>query len=315
MKPALSVIFFTVSSGAGLGLAVWLLAMQLAGRVDASNRQFWLAFAVAALLVTAGLISSTLHLANPRNAWRAFARFRSSWLSREGVLAVALYPIAALHAWLSFRQADAARVTGLLLIVLSISTVVCTAMIYACLKTVPRWRTWHTPVSYLLYALAAGGLIWIAVSAFGGASLAGTGLVLWLAGAAALVKLLYFAKFSQRVHATLNQALAVPETAPAGRMQGKVRLLDAGHSRGTFLTDEFGFVLARSRARTLRLAMFVLTLPVPLVLLMAGSAGQGGALPIAAAVLCFLGGVLLERWLFFAQAEHVVRLYHGQQRV
>jgi DMSO reductase anchor subunit len=51
------------------------------------------------------------------------------------------------------------------------------------------------------------------------------------------------------------------------------------------------------------------------VLLMAGSAGQGGALPIAAAVVCFLGGVLLERWLFFAQAEHVVRLYHGQQRV
>jgi DMSO reductase anchor subunit len=116
MKPALSVIFFTVSSGAGLGLAVWLLAMQLTGRVDASNRQFWLAFAVAALLVTAGLISSTLHLANRRNAWRAFARFRSSWLSREGVLAIALYPIAALHAWLSFRQADAARVTGLLLV-------------------------------------------------------------------------------------------------------------------------------------------------------------------------------------------------------
>ena len=170
-------------------------------------------------------------------------------------------------------------------------------------------------MSYLLYALAAGGLLWIALSALEGASLAASGVVLWLAGAAALVKLLYFAKFSQRVHATLNQALAVPDTAPAGRMQGKVRLLDAGHSRGTFLTDEFGFVLARSRARTLRLAMFVLTLPVPLVLLMLGSAGQGGALPIAAAALCFLGGVLLERWLFFAQAEHVVRLYHGQQRV
>jgi DMSO reductase anchor subunit len=294
---------------------VWLLVMQLIGRVDGSQRLFWLAFVLAAVLVTAGLISSTLHLANRRNAWRAFARFRSSWLSREGVLAVALYPIAALHAWLSVHQPDAARITGLLLIVLSLATVVCTAMIYACLKTVPRWRSWHTPVSYLLYALAAGGLLWIALAALEGASLSASGLVLWLAGAAALVKLLYFAKFSQRVHATLNQALAVPETAPAGRMQGKVRLLDAGHSRGTFLTDEFGFVLARSRARTLRLAMFVLTLPVPMVLLILGSAGQGGALPIAAAALCFIGGVLLERWLFFAQAEHVVRLYHGQQRV
>jgi hypothetical protein len=44
-------------------------------------------------------------------------------------------------------------------------------------------------------------------------------------------------------------------------------------------------------------------------------AGNTGVVPIAAAALCFLGGVLLERWLFFAQAEHVVRLYHGQQRV
>jgi DMSO reductase anchor subunit len=61
--------------------------------------------------------------------------------------------------------------------------------------------------------------------------------------------------------------------------------------------------------------MFVLTLPVPLVLLRAGSAGQGGVGLLAAAAICFLGGVLLERWLFFAQAEHVVRLYHGQQRV
>jgi DMSO reductase anchor subunit len=315
MKPALSVIFFTVSSGAGLGLAVWLLVMQLTGQVDASQSLFWLGFSVAAVLVTAGLISSTLHLANPRNAWRAFARFRSSWLSREGVLAVALYPMAALHAWLSVQQADAARITGLLLIALSLSTVVCTAMIYACLKTVPRWRTWHTPVSYLLYALAAGGLIWAALCAVAGAPVTGAGLAMWLAACAALVKLLFFAKFSQRVHATLNQALAVPDTAPTGRMQGKVRLLDAGHSQGTFLTDEFGFVLARSRASTLRLTMFVLTLPVPLVLLRAGSAGQGGVGLLAAAAICFLGGVLLERWLFFAQAEHVVRLYHGQQRV
>jgi hypothetical protein len=33
------------------------------------------------------------------------------------------------------------------------------------------------------------------------------------------------------------------------------------------------------------------------------------------AAVAFLVGVLLERWLFFAQAEHVVRLYHGQQSV
>ena len=51
MKPALSVIFFTVSSGAGLGLAVWLLVAQLAGRADPSQRGFLVAAALAGLMV------------------------------------------------------------------------------------------------------------------------------------------------------------------------------------------------------------------------------------------------------------------------
>jgi sulfite dehydrogenase (quinone) subunit SoeC len=309
VKPALSIIFFTVASGAGFGLAVWTLVQQLAGRTDAGQRGFWIAVGLAAVLVTAGLLSSTLHLANPRNAWRAVARFRSSWLSREGVLALVFYPLAALHLWASLGASAVAPLTATLLALLAIATVVSTAMIYACLKTVPRWRTWHTPVVYLLYALAAGGLLWTAIAAATGGEPPRTGPVLGLVLAAALVKLAYYAKFSRRVHATLNEALAVPETAAAGRVQGRVRLLDAGHTHGTFLTQEFGFVLARGRAGTLRVAMFVLTL-APLALL--GAWGAQGAWPAAVA---FLAGVLLERWLFFAQAEHVVRLYHGQQSV
>ena len=89
MKPALSVIFFTVSSGAGLGLLVWLLIASLMGnhiRMDATT--FYKGAALAALLITAGLISSTMHLANRKNAIYAMTRFRTSWLSREGLLAV-----------------------------------------------------------------------------------------------------------------------------------------------------------------------------------------------------------------------------------
>jgi DMSO reductase anchor subunit len=309
VKPALSVIFFTVSSGAGLGLAVWLLVAQLAGRADPSQRGFLVAAALAGLMVSAGLLSSTLHLANPRNAWRAFSRFRSSWLSREGVLAVALYPLAALHLWLSLRGASVAPLTAAALALLCLATVACTAMIYACLKTVPRWRTWHTPASYLLYALAAGGLLWSAIGATWDGRAPQAGAALGFAGAAALVKAAFYAKFSRRVHATLNEALAVPLTAAPGHVQGRVRLLDAGHTHGTFLTHEFGFELARGRAGQLRAAMFVLTLPAPLLLAGAGPAGAW------AAAGCFLAGVLVERWLFFAQAEHVVRLYNGQPSV
>jgi DMSO reductase anchor subunit len=311
MKPALSVILFTVASGAGLGLAAWTLAWQLADRVDGSVRAFWVAVALAAVLLTLGLLSSTRHLANPRNAWRAFARFRHSWLSREGVLAVAFYPLAALHLLLSAIGDPRARATAVATIVLAVAIVVCTAMIYACLKTVPRWRTWHTVAAYLLYALATGGLLWGAILATDGRAAPSAALLLVPLVAAAAVELAWDAKFSERVHATLNEALAVPEAAPPGRVGGRVRLLDAGHAHATFLTNEFGFVLARERASSLRIAMLGLTFAVPVaaVLLAPGALG----LWIAAAAL--LAGVLLERWLFFARAEHVVRLYHGAPRV
>jgi DMSO reductase anchor subunit len=308
MKPALSVILFTVSSGAGLGLMAWVLVAQLAGRIDASQRAFWIASSIAAALLTLGLLSSTAHLASPRNAWRAVARFGSSWLSREGVLALALYPVAALHLWLSVSGSPLAAASAAVTLVLALGVVVCTAMIYACLKTVPRWRTWHTPVLFVLHALASGGLLWSAIGGSAGFDAGAAGGSVALAVVAVLVKVLFDAKFSARVHATLNDALAVPASAAPGRVQGRVRLLDAGHSHGTFLTHEFGFVLARERATALRATMYLATAGAPLLALTGGVLGW-------VAALGFLGGLLVERWLFFAQAQHVVRLYHGQEAV
>ena len=311
MKPALSVILFTVSSGAGLGLAIWIFAAQLAGRIDGSLRGFWIGTVLAGVLFTVGLLASTRHLANPRNAWRSFARVRTSWLSREAVLAVAFIPLAAVHVMFSAQGSPNALVTAVVAIVVALAIIVCTAMIYACLKTVPRWRTWHTVPAYLLYALASGGLLWRAVLASDALPVPSVGWVLVPVLGAALVKLGWDAKFSARVHATLNEALAVPETAAPGHAQGRVRLLDVGHAHGTFLTHEFGFVLARERASALRALQYGLTVAVPVLALLLSPVAVGSWV----AAVAMLTGVLIERWLFFARAEHVVRLYHGSTTV
>lgn len=83
MHPTFSIIFFTVVSGARFGLATLFALMQIAGRLDAytASQQFMM-LGVAVGLVTSGLAPSTLHLANPKNAWRAVMRVRTSWLSR-----------------------------------------------------------------------------------------------------------------------------------------------------------------------------------------------------------------------------------------
>src|SRR6188474_1537135 len=92
MHPALSVIFFTVASGAGFGMLAWL-GLSAAIRPSLPPAAAVIAeFALAFALTVFGLLSSTFHLGRPERAWRAFSQWRSSWLSREGVFSVATFP-------------------------------------------------------------------------------------------------------------------------------------------------------------------------------------------------------------------------------
>jgi sulfite dehydrogenase (quinone) subunit SoeC len=306
VKPAFSVIFFTVASGAGLGLMVWLLVASMMGsHIRMPQSTFINGVIVAGLLIIAGLCSSTLHLANRKNAIYSLSRFKTSWLSREGVFAIALFPVAAFYLWL--RSADASvtalKVTALILIALAIVILFCTGMIYGCLKTIPRWNTWLTPAKYVLFGLMSGAVLYVAVLSTRPAEIGRMGrpwVAIVLLAAGLIVYLAYLLKHPRKQH-TINDAL--------GLKHGNVRLLDVGHTHGTFLTNEFGFQLARDRARMLRWFAIVSGFLLPLVLLFVRDAP-----PFAAAVSC-IAGLLVERWLFFAEAEHVVRLYHGQQRV
>lgn len=309
MRPALSVIFFTVSSGAGLGLLVWLVVLAstgFAGDISAASMLSMLALGMG--LTTAGLISSTLHLANPKNAWRAFSRVRTSWLSREGVLALALYPVAVLYAWLLIVGSSPVLFVGvgLLLAFLALGVLFCTGMIYACLKTIPRWHTRLVPACYVLLGLYSGaltGLPFIAVSS-GGVSKQVT-VVLALLVLALLVKAVYYFRFrTPKVQYTINNALTLGPKS--------IRLLDVGHTHGTFLTDEFCFKLARGHAVLLRVVAVAAGFGLPFVLL---ANGANGVIPLGVAGFACALGLLAERWLFFAEAEHVVRLYHGASRV
>src|SRR5262245_45661912 len=105
-----------------------------------SQRARMTAGAAALALVAAGLGSSVLHLANPRNAWRALSQFRHSWLSREGIVSLAFFPfaIAYLAAIYFGATADLRAAVGLPGVVLALGVLFCTGMIYACLRTIPQ---------------------------------------------------------------------------------------------------------------------------------------------------------------------------------
>lgn len=309
MHPAFSVIFFTVSSGAGFGLFALLYLADIFGLGGALPvEQKLIAGILALMLVGAGLASSVFHLANPKNAWRAVSRYRTSWLSREGVFAMAFFPFALVYlalTWLQLPGLEVVRMAaGGLGAVLAWITIFSTGMIYACLKTIRQWNSPLVPANYMALGHFTGALILLAIASQGGVELNGyIALVLALLVAAAALKAIYYFWIA-------NPGTGSTIQTATGFTRGNVRLLDTGHTHGTFLTQEFGFQIARKYALLLKSFVFLMGFLVPALIL---TLGKDINLAIYAAVVTALLGMVVERWLFFAEARHVVNLYHGAQ--
>jgi DMSO reductase anchor subunit len=312
MHPALSVIFFTVTSGVGYGLlALMALVRLFSVEIALEKNQLLILGGVGLLLITAGLVASTFHLANPKNAWRAFNRFRTSWLSREGVFAVLFYPVAMAYLyveWLSLEQGANGLVMFLAVItlLLAVLTVFATGMIYACLKTIRQWNTALTPANYIVLGLMLGALIFTTLVALMSHQIHQTLLSVCVSFIllGALFKAIYYFWIGKPDGPTINTAL--------GFTRATVKLLDVGHSSATFLTEEFGYQVARFKILMLRALVFLLAFIVPLLLLV-GVLGEVGLVHLILATVLAYAGVFIERWLFFAEARHVVNLYHGAQ--
>lgn len=288
MHPAPSVILFTTFSGAGFGLLAWLGF----GFPAVTGLTAFAMFALAYLLAVGGLVASTFHLGNRRNARYAFSQWRTSWLSREGVLAVAALAAMGAHgAGLVFLGTGWGAL-GMLGGVLSLATVFATSMIYAQLRTVPRWHSPLTPVMFLTYALAGGALL------AGQASAAKVLLV-----AAALVQL---ACWTGGDTALARSGTNLATATGLGRI-GRVRAFEPPHTGTSYLLHEFAHVVGRRHSARLRVIAILLMGVVPLVLLFL----PFGHFPAALAAASHLAGVATARWLFFAEAEHVVGLYYG----
>ena len=311
MHPAYSVIFFTVASGAGYGLLFLLALLALAGGLPEDLWFGGTALILALALVGAGLLSSTFHLGRPERAWRAFSQWRSSWLSREGVLAVASYPSALLFggSWaVGAPWHLAASVTA----ALAVATVAATAMIYASLKPVRQWHNHWVPMAYLSLALMSGAL-WFQflASAFG----LRLPVIDVLAPAAILVGFAVKRSYWHWIDGT--DAASSPETATGLGHLGAVRVLDPPHTGPNFLQKEMGYRVARKHATKLRrvaqaagfLGPFAACALVPFL------PTRLGAFISGIAVASVMLGLLVERWLFFAEAKHTITLYYGAEKV
>jgi DMSO reductase anchor subunit len=311
MHPALSVILFTTASGAGYGL---LALCGLLAPLGLLPRDPWFGFTALGLalaLITAGLLSSTVHLGHPERAWRAVTQWRTSWLSREGVAALAAYVPAGVFGigWVFLGRTDGLfALCGLLAAALAVVTVYCTGMIYASLKPVHQWHNAHVVPVYLALALMTGAL-WLNAL-----------LQLWSQPGVVVAAVAAFAiplavwmkeRFWRFIDGTA--ARSTPETAVGLLGRGTVRALDFPHTGENYLLKEMGFAVARKHALKLRRTALGLGFVAPLLLTLVAALLPGVTAMLASglAVAAAMTGVLVERWLFFAEARHTVSLYYG----
>lgn len=307
MHPALSIIVFTIASGTGYGLIAISLFAMLFGLVERTPAMAWSSLIAGSALVSSGLVSSTFHLGHPERAWRALTQWRSSWLSREGVMAIITYIPIFLVGLGWYLDAEWWVIPAYAAVLCSAITVYCTAMIYASLKPIPAWQNASVPAIYLLLAAAAGTVLtslFAAANQSLGAPLAIlTAIFLGLAGAA---KFIYWRNMDEHgLPATTSSALGLGS-------QGAARLLELPHTSKNYLQREMGHKIARKHKTKLRrIALIVLSLAVLLVLVSMNVSQLGAASLLVVASVCLATFLLIERWLFFAEAKHTVTLYYG----
>ena len=314
MHPAPSVILFTIASGAGYGLLFLLGLAAPLGLVPADRWLGLTGLGLALGLITLGLLSSTFHLGHPERAWRALSQWRSSWLSREGVVALATYVPAALFGfgWVIWEDLQGVwAVCALLAAAGAAVTVACTGMIYASLKPIRQWcNGWVVPV-YLAFAVMTGALWLNAILQLFDLQRP------WIQFLAPILLLLGWGLKLGYWFTLRDAGPSSPESATGLGALGRVRLLDPPHTEENYLLREMGFRIARRHAERLRGSALIFGLGVPFFLSGAAIASSGwlAALIAVAAALSGSLGVAIERWLFFAEARHSVTLYYGQREV
>ncbi len=301
-------IFFTTLSGAGQGLFITLAGVDAAtatGQAAAVGAPFYLTGAVlTVLLCGAGLVAATFHLGHPLRAWRAMAQWRTSWLSREVIVLPLFMAVAAGWglAWLSRSPTFALGLAGCALALL---LYLCTGMIYGAVAVIREWATPLTPLSFATMGLASGSLVAAALAALLAPALAPS-----LAATALLANALAAAVRGATLWRNARLTRKTTLQTAIGVRHPRIVQTSPGMMGGSFGTREFVHGQTDGVVRLTRLgaALAGFMLPAAVLALIATQPGAGALMALCAVQI---GGLLAERWIFFADANHPQTLYQA----
>lgn len=324
MHPAFSVIFLTTLIGVGQGLFLALVTGQSYALVELLPPQESSFYVIGSLIafafLVAGLGASVFHLGKPSyiytRAWRAASQWRTSWLSREIITLPAVIGLVGLYGLLHLLGWElklfSSSIDGqLTLLVGAVGTLavfalfLSTGMIYASIKFLQEWATPLTVINYTLLGSASGFILAAAYAASSAPALINfyTGWAITLTLLAMVTRgasLFRNCKLRTQPKSTIQTAIGV--------RHNKIQQKSMGMMGGSYNTREYNHGKGELFMRSIKWIFIVLVFFIPLLLLSL-SYGTTGELLISAFILQYIG-LLFERWLFFAQANHPQNIYY-----
>ena len=310
MRPQFSIIFFTTLAGMAQGLLFFIALLNIEAPILSAPFLAMLALPVSFILLTLGLLASFFHLGHPERAWRAAMMWRTSWLSRE----VIALPAVILLTAMTFLFIISGLVPAWLWAALLISILalwICTAKIYQCIRFIQEWSHPSTLSNFILLGLTSGGLLlefllmlWNEPGApLGMSMISGANFILLFL---ALNLKLWIWRRNQKLKPKSNLASAT------GIKGNNIRQTSMGFMGGSFNTREFFHHQTDRVISNIRKIILLMTYIAPMILL-AFSMNSPSIIQIAIALVMHYIGLLAERWMFFAEANHPQNLYY--QRV
>lgn len=318
MRPEWSIIILTSLCGVAEGMVAFMLygdirALTMGPSVALEPKSMIVGAAVAATLASMGAFASFFHLHHKGRFVKAFFQWRFSWLSREALLLPPFIGLTVLYgaAWMFQVNIELRLVIGMFAFLNGVALGVASGMIYSTVRYVGEWGSAYTPVTFVLNGMAAGSVMVAAALEVTSAHPLVTLSVLRVSLGAVFLALIVKAMSFRR-----NDTLYVStDTASAiGAHKKEVNLIDMGSSYAHYNTKEYCDTESRRKAGTVRAMVYLFHYVFPFAILIIDYVplfkyGQGQYAPIAAALIV-VGG-LMERWLFFADGNHVQNLYYG----
>lgn len=316
MHPELSLVFLTVLAGVGQGLFIFLVAGDVKALFEPGglpNNVIVAGSAMSIILTMMGMGASFFHLTHPERGWKALLKWKQSWLSREVLLLPAFLGLAFLYGICGYMNLSfiLRGTVGLAGVFTGLALYVASGMVYAKIRYIREWNTLLTPVNFTLIGLSTGGLALVAVyqmvGAWPTASLFAMRLTFLTLTLGFIFKAVSYLRDS-RIYSpvTLKSALGVSHS--------DIRLMDWGSSYAHYNTKEYVYRKYADIRGTLKLFALaaIFTLPFGLMILDYRQLlfGGHGSVAVPSAVIAILGA-FVERWLFFAEGNHMQNLYYG----